>query len=395
VKILSVLLAVFLALPLMSEQGSPDVIHFESREQEEKTEETGHVEVFTQKTSGEAITFAERAAEPGKRFIWTPSPDPGRSAGGARIPGAVLSSDGSAVIMLETVGAPDGPFDTRLAVISVNGEGAVQVMRFPKARFTKILQAGDETLLLAAPGAENTRILRLDLCRKKILRIVTVPAFSDWLIRENQLLLKDRDSRSLRVLNIPDLTPEGSPKKLRGKGGLLIAGPGETLYNLVLEPKPGVEVIRPAGDSTADPDERFLPLPRGFRPASGVRCKNAAVWMEPGGAAHLQTGREFHLLSPRVTGVAAGNHTSGKLYLGLLKKDMIVEYEPEQSIRPLQTMEPGRLSPKTRGEVLRIFTLPDKDPALLILDHRANLYRLTPPKRGKNWKKTIVFTPGG
>ena len=384
---------------LAEEQGSPDVIRWEEEKKEIKVEETGRLEVFDRKPKKDVGTdrFADRVADPGKRFLWVPSPDPKRGAGGARIPDAVLSEDRSALILLETVGTDDGPFDTRLVVIDVRSGEIVRVTRlFRKERFVKLLTIpeSDDLLLFSAPEKKRQTVFRVHPTGPK-RGAGEFDAVSDALILSGKLLLKYQDTPELTCRSLEDLSTKGT-FKTAAPGGFLIPESEAVVCNYAPKNPGMIERIAVSGEKPQE-RERFLPLPKNFRPDSAVTFGGETpmqLYFEPGGIAMLRLGQDFHPLAERSSGMAAYHAPSGTLFLGLQKQDMIAEFRPAESTNMLRSSLTGQRSPRTRGEVARIFCDDGKVPAALILDHRANVYRLQLPDKGRSWPKKLLFVPG-
>lgn len=385
-----------------TEKGSPDVIHWQGDNVEQKVQETGRLEIFpsSDKSSPGAMDgySAARLADPGKRFLWEPTRDRKRGAGGAKIPGAAVSADKSALFLLETVGADDGPFDTRLVILDTSTGSIIRVQRFAKVRYEKILTLPDsnDLLLAESPIQNKQRIVRMDPVSGKIQSIIQIPVFSDWRIMESFLLLKDRDSDLLRFISIRTLA-EIQQVKTAGRGGHLLPEKAGMLNHFSPENPEKMERIALPGGPQVQYGENFLEIPAGFAPERGMLLgSNAAMvlLLEPAGRAMLRIGKNFHPLAERINGLATYHENSKTLYLGLQKRDMLAEYQPEESTNLLRTSLTGQLRPQTRGDIRMIFCTNSDRPEILVLDHRANFYRLSPPVKGRTWKKTILFIPG-
>lgn len=384
-----------------AEQGSPDIIHWRGDTVEKKVLETGRLEVFATGSTAPADkhSCADRIADHGKRFVWVPTEDNSRGAGGAKIPDVAVSPDKSALFMLETVGDDEGPFDTRLVILNTRTGNIIRVSRFAKVRYSRILPLpdADELLLAEAPDQGKQRIIRLDPVSGKILSAVRVPTFSDWIVQNGFLLIKSRENRNLWIgscLNLARLVEV----QTAAPGGKLVPESEWIVNNIHLDPAVKLERIALPGAAKIHDDEVFRKMPENFAPESGQWIKTSRnamqLWMEPGGLAMLKIGETFHRLADRVTGSAAYHPESGTLFIGLQKRDMLAEFLPEQSLNMRRTSLTGQLRPRTPGEIRLFFCPPTQHPEVMILDHRANFYRLQVPLRGRSWKKTILFTPG-
>lgn len=383
-----------------AEQGTPEVIHWKGDEKVQTVQETGKLEVFpaNQDAASDTASTSLRLAEHGKRYIWTPTPDWTRGAGGAKIPDCAISADRTAIFLLETVGADNGPFDTRLVILDTLSGKIIRVQRFPNVRYVKILTIPDaDDILLAKPPADGQQqLVRLDPVSGKIRCQTQLPVFSDWMIRKGYLLTKDQHSPMLHILYSRNLA--GVRKiKTAGNGGTLLQESEDIINNMHPAPAAKLERISLPGTEKIEYDEKILPLPAGFSPEKGLFFgteNKMQLWMEPGGTAMLRQGKSFHYLTDRVNGLATYHDSSNTLLVGLQKRDMIAEFKPFQSTKQLRTSLTGQLKPLTRGECKMIFCSFEDHPDILVLDHRANLFRLQIPVKGKLWKKVLLFTPG-
>ncbi len=398
-------LAGFCALSA-AEKGTPNIIRWQGDNTEQTVQETGSLEVFQKEGKPAAdnsleaneTSSEERLTEPTKRYLWDPTRDRKRGAGGAKIPGAAFSADTTALFMLETVGADDGPFDTRLVILATRTGEIIRVQRFAKVRYVKIqtLPDSDDLLLAEAPAENKQRIVRLNPLNGKIRCAADLPVFSDWLIMGSFLLSKDQDSPFLRTLSSQNLA-QIQEIKTAAPGGKLLPEKENLVNNMHPGSPAKLERIPLPGAPQLYYDEKFLALPDNFTPASGLYFGETSpmqLWMEPGGAAMLRIGKNFHSLADRVNGLAAYHPESQTLFLGLQKRDMIAEFRPAESTSQLRSSPTGQLKPQTRGDSKLITCVNASNVRILILDHRANFYQIQLPHKSRNWKKTLLFIPG-
>lgn len=403
-KFLVMLMLTGIALLSAAEKGSPDVIHWDGDNIIDKVQETGHLEIFStadprSAPNRDADSTAERLAEPGKRFVWIPTEDNSRGAGGAKIPDVSISADQSALFILETVGADNGPFDTRLVILDTQTGEIGRVLRFAKVRYTRILTLPDtDDLLLIRPPEGKKQIIDLaDPVSGKIRRSHSFPEFSDLLIMGDQLLVKQKYSPLLSLVDRRTLHPENEIKTT-AKGGILLPESPD-IVNIVYPGNPAKleRIPMPGSPAIHNEDDILLTLPAGFSPEKGLlfgNTRSIQLWLKPGGDAMFRIGKTFHHLAERINGLAVYNRKTQSLFLGLQKRDMLAEFQPEKSTDILRSTITGQLKPRTRGEMRAIFSCNSAKSGVYVLDHRANFYLLQPPTKGRSWKKFILFTPG-
>ncbi|MBO5959557.1 MAG: hypothetical protein J6Q65_05495 [Lentisphaeria bacterium] len=96
-----------------------------------------------------AAQLAEAAENPdGTRILWTPQTVSG-SLALTRIPCVILSADDSLLIFLETTGKPEGPFGSRLILMSAEDWSVIKIVDLPD-RYLKKLAFVPGTLKIAA-----------------------------------------------------------------------------------------------------------------------------------------------------------------------------------------------------------------------------------------------------
>ena len=383
-----------------AENGSPDVIRWHGDEKVKTVQETGKLEVFEvpQAAPANADTAAERLIEPGKRYLWVPTVDRKRGTGGAKLPDSAISADRTALFLLETVGADEGPFDTRLVILDTHSGKILRVQRFAGVSYVKILPIPDtdDILLAEAPAENQQKLVRVNPVTGRIRCKTQLPVFSDWMIMDRYLLAKEQHSPTLHILSHQNLAGVRQ-LKTTGKGGKLLQESDSVVNNMYPASPAKLERIALPGTARIEYDEKILPLPDGFTPEYGLFFGTESkmqLWMEPGGAAMLRQGQNFHSLTDRVSGLAAYHAASNTLLLGLQQRNMIAEFKPYESTKQLRTTLTNQLKPPTRGDCKMLFCSLEEFPHILILDHRANFFRIQMPAKGNRWKKTLLFTPG-
>ncbi|MBO5762467.1 MAG: hypothetical protein J6R85_01220 [Lentisphaeria bacterium] len=320
---------------------------------------------------------------------WTPSPDPFRAAGGARIPAAVMLADGSLWIA-ETVGAPRGPFAARLAVFPAECSAPVKVFRRDHCRIVSLFDSHSNH-----PG------ILLELAENRMQEWTIVPETGEFKAVSGELpAISSRaqwgEQRFYAAAGQKEViveSPEGSRKiTVPFAGGRLLALPGCKTV-LLFRGNPA-EILRLSPDGQA-----FLPvsnLPPEQRPEFAIAAdpegKSAFFWAE-GGNGFWWDGLGFYPVAEDCGSSAVLNPVNGNLTL-LKKQNRILEiYLPGTPPSFCTRIESGRLKPVTRGDYRFLFPAQEDSSNLTVLDSRGNLFTLEPGK-GKRWIKSLRYESG-
>ncbi len=394
--LLTMLLGV--ALSLAAAEAGPGKIHWDGEDKAPKVEATGSVllidddDAFRNTPRG---TTAGMVTLAGKKIEWTPSPDPGRSTGGARLCDAVLAPDESAIAMLERVGAGEGPFGSRVVFLNLFNGRIANVLTAADRKFSRIavLPGSTRVLALQEPQPVLSQGPRLVLLSTRYPDEITEseelpePA-SDWAVNGDRAFVKLGDSETLLIYRTDRLTAAPQKCKMREPGGLLLlTADGRILVNVS---ERMIEYRKIEGSEIAP--WKVLKLPDDFKADFGTMVGDdgdSLVVGQSGGRAYFVHGGTIREITARSGRGAVWNDSQKVLVLNLDKNDSIgLVYLPSQ-LAVTQSSPAGKLRPATLGEVSWIFCASGSTLPVWVVDHRANVYRMNPT--GRRWNKEILY----
>ncbi|MBQ4106974.1 MAG: hypothetical protein IJC73_05280 [Lentisphaeria bacterium] len=374
------------AMTVAARDLRPGPIHYEEPESAPVVTETGFAAWRPDPSAAMPPDgAAARWAIAGRTLDWQPSPDPGRGGDAARIPDAALTDDGSALLLLETIGTAPGPWATRLLIFSVAAKRIVNMLRLENHRFTALEELPDDRLLLIAAGETGTTLTILELPSGQILTTRhDLPVISGHATANGKLWLKEKTTDRITIFDLNrQLESIGTITANHPGGSLAVSADGSVLLHFAADPVFYTVVGQPD-----------TPLPEGVRPACALplddRAETVLIYAENAPAGLLIRG-QFHPIAERAGGTAARRGET--VFLGLQRQHAIaLLQQPPIRGTGLQNPAPG-CRPVTRGEPVRLFCDPADPRAVFVLDHRANFYRMMPPDRGRRWRKELLLTP--
>lgn len=381
-----------------AEQG-PGVIHWDEARKKPEVVPTGRIVVFENidnlRNTPEDC-FAAAAALRNRKLEWTPSPDRSRSTGGAMVLDAAVSPDESALILLERTGVEPGPFGARLIVFNLHNGEIVNALEFNDRTFKRIALLPGSTRILALQAAQK----ELD-CPEKLLLIESstgeiaaesppvAGAVSGLAVAGKKILMSLPGSREVLEVDADDLA--GRPKVLtlrRPAEFVLVAPGGDWLFSVAAGE---VECYR-LNDTGAQLD-RTVKLPENLRPEFGAVTDGdtpAPVLGRAGGRTVVVWGDNCRIIAERSGRAAAWNAEANLLFLNLAARDALAIYPLPGNFAAETESSVGDMTPATRGDIRWLFAGRGLSTPVLVVDHRANVYRMTLAK--KRWKKQLIFS---
>lgn len=340
-----------------------------------------------------AGSAAAQLAEPGVCFKWTPSHRDTTPLAEADLMDAVLSPDESTVLLVERIGGSDAPNSTRFLFVSVAGGGIVRAIEFPRRRITEVVWDSSAGLFARQEAQPEFRspaaFLRISLPDG------TVSAASEplavlptaWCVGGGFLWFGETGGN--HFLKLPADTLAGAPEKTRS--GMVAPRPLwlPAQRQLAIYGNGAVEFYRMKRGGTPELIGD-APLPAGFAPRQAVALdgKGEVALLQPGEPALVLSGGTVRRIGGR----------TGKLLCFLRKSSLLlVEEQVRNSLLPCKmpsgtpgaSFAPGKLKPLNRNANFRLLPLSGSGTAALLVDSKANLYRLD--LGGKRPKKSIVY----
>ena len=343
--------------------------------------------------------LGSQVAKPGVVYEWTPSPDQTRITGGADLVDAFLSPDETLLVLLEKLGGKDGPNGTRILCWNLLNDRLVRGFGIPDRKLAEARPLPDGPHFVASQRAQKEfdqpdRLVTIDLLSGAIdqespalsgpVRSFAVgrkQTYASVEGEENILLLSNRNL-SGPLQYIRTLVPE--PRLLLSPNGgiLIIYGKGR------------LEVLNTNTESGLPEMLSSRELPEDFNPVFALLPfdnPDTLILADASGKAVLFSNGMQRPLTDQFSGIACCRAAERKLFLCIKPKESISLYLLPNETTPSMTVSPGELRPHSRDDNFRLFSLSSSgEPQLLLIDHHANIFRLTVQPR--RWKKSILFS---
>ncbi|MGE4563436.1 MAG: hypothetical protein AB7F32_01075 [Victivallaceae bacterium] len=397
-KTTALMLMLAAALGFAADETGPGKIRWSGDDKAPKVEATGSVLLIDDDDAMRNTprgSIAGMVTLPNKKIEWTPSLDPSRSTGGARLCDAVLAPDESAIAILERVGAGEGPFGSRVVFLNLFNSRLANVLTAADRKLSRIaiLPGSGQVLALqeAQPDlGQSPRLVLLSVRHPG--EIIESAEFgepaSDWVVAGDQALVKLADSNKLLIFRTDRLGDAPREVNLRWPGGLLfVSADGRVLINVTDRM---IEYRKIDGDE-------FVPwkvqkLPENFKADFGAvigRDGESLVIGQSGSCAYFVHGDAIREISSRSGRGAVWNESEKMLVLSLDKNDSLGLVQLPSQLAVTQVTPAGKLRPATLGEVSWIFCTSGNNMPVWVVDHRANVYKMNPT--GRRWNKEVIY----
>lgn len=314
-------------------------------------------------------------------------------AGQTRLPIAVLSDDQSVLAIVETLGARDGPYASRIVFVDTYRWIVSRVVQLKKRHVTRMVFGAPPASLIC--WCERQPSLRrpseLVVVNGRDGSITSSDAVADVKIssmildaKNKRLLLKSADAGTVGRLSLDDVTAKPDMFRVGVNGGPIAVSPdgsrlamgGEGVVKMV-----SLDDFKPVSEVKLDwasPVRKIV-----FADAND----RMALLLESDRVVFLKN-RFQTTLTDMGAGPLRYEKERNTLVVGELKNDEI-KFVPTPDLTPVTSAFPSKLRPRTRGAVAFIAYLNHLD-KYLILDDNGNLYVIYKP--GRRWKKHLLFS---
>lgn len=384
---------------LVAEEAlKPGRIHWEWDDAPPEVKQTGRILLIDDDNGLRGTppgSFVALAALPGKKIEWMPTVDTTRSTGGARLMDAVLAPDESAILLLERLGEGAGPYGSRLILFNLHNGRIANVFSYPNRRLSQLLMPPGSGRIVALQEAQEAlkqpaQLLLLNPRRGgKTVESAPLPGpVSSLAFRDEKIWVKLADSNRMLVFPLDDLESAPQELTLRYPGGkIFFSLDGQVFFNVT---EGHIEYRRLDGGELAP--WKTLAMPGGYTPDFALPVGpdgDSIVLGKEGGQGYFVQDGNFRELAGKCGRSATWNITENVLIMGLEKNDSVALYALPQELKPRTQSPAGKLKPPTMGEVAWLFTTTGEDVPVWVVDHRANLYRMTPT--GRRWNKQLLY----
>ena len=335
---------------------------------------------------------AATLAVPGKEFIWTASELDSRTTGGADIYSMYLTSDGSAVVILERIGGSGNPNGLRIIVLDTASGKIIRASKTLDIKLHFAVLCGIDKLIAAVSDPDDAdgkiRLAKIDIINESVEKsdiIAYSPCY--FAVRENFIYICIPKEKTVQAYDTADFTNVASCTfqntsaagiALSQNAGQIAVFGGNTveifdanIHNNTLYAKGKYSV----------PDADFT--------HSAAIKDDIFVFYCTGKPAYLLMNRQLIMLDVKCGEISAVHPTTGTLALENRMREFEVFRFP--ALKPLHKYAPRKMRPLSRNDNTFLFFLPGKNADKLILaDHRGNIWKIE--LSGKRGKKFPIYT---
>ncbi len=372
----------------------------------EENSSTAQGQTEAQAQPGSAADLLKESGQTGTRLLWQPQEVLTLHAP-VRLPDAAISPDRSVIVFVETTGATEGPFGSRLILMNTANWKILRILELRERMIRKIvwvpgtlklaalctaqpaldqkyglavfdLQTGTETGFIQIPeGMGDTAFLADSRCRiilshGDLPELVVIPA--DSLNPESKIILKTEKSNMVAAIS--------------ADGKYLAAVPSESGKRISIYKTSDLQPF-----ATEDLPSPLTPKQLFFlgNPSAFYLCGKTAQ-----GSAILKNGQLRHLdgLSSGFGTVSENGKTIYHLQLNAVNRISVIDVQSGAEKRGINT---NKTEPKLEkpGAIREFFLIPAIQ-GLAILDANGNFYLVSiESERGRHGERAIIFQRSG
>ncbi|MBE6384141.1 MAG: hypothetical protein E7048_00590 [Lentisphaerae bacterium] len=345
-----------------------------------------------------ASSAAALLTEKGKQFSWKPSPRLSSTIRNADLTGAVLSADGTLVVISERIGGEEKPNSTRFILFNVPNrtiaggfvikEALIDTISFVPGSKTELIGIRRSSTHFGTKGA----LVRLNLSHREIMDYVESPAreFTSYAWGANgKIFCTTTDSGEILAYDPDNLS--GTPKRIKSHlSSPKVCAAGKDMIAYGTE---GIEILR-NGQENKKETANFFKAPERFS------CLKATV-VDPRLPAVIFSGNfeedcwyfignTCKKLKSRVSGVQSWDSLNKLLFIELAANAKVAIFQMPEARENAKPAAPNRLKPANRNHSFALLSVPALKNNMVQIDNRGNVFLLDYSKMGR-WKKYSVY----
>ena len=371
-------------------QETPEAGETDRKKRHIKKSELHRRKLWTKHTDG---SLAARLASknPDKIIRWNPKLVTAGTVG-VRLPDAAVSPDKTLIVFVETTGAPNGPYGSRIT----NTWTIPVLYQLPDEQIVKVAFIGDTGRIAALCKGQGElenkdKLLVFDLQTGDTVESCDLDYRPSRIVAEKvsgMLYVTEVNAPDIRIYNPGNL--DEAPKRIRSRGNdpaIAFAGKGA---KIVMASGGMLEFYK-----TSD-----------FRPLSNLPIPEKFTPQEI-----LLLGENLYLLAPPKTemqeGICVlntsirrfGENSAGVLsdsfepdtFFALMSRKGEIAQIAVPSLEKKSSIFPEDLAPRKTGDPVKVYSIPHAR-CLAVLDSGGNFYLLYRDADGRKWQKELLFS---
>ena len=375
-------------------QETPEAGETDRKKRHIKKSELHRRKLWTKHTDG---SLAARLASknPDKIIRWNPKLVTAGTVG-VRLPDAAVSPDKTLIVFVETTGAPNGPYGSRIIAFDTNTWTIPVLYQLPDEQIVKVAFIGDTGRIAALCKGQGElenkdKLLVFDLQTGDTVVSCDLDYRPSRIVAEKvsgMLYVTEVNAPDIRIYNPGNL--DEAPKRIRSRGNdpaIAFAGKGA---KIVMASGGMLEFYK-----TSD-----------FRPLSNLPIPEKFTPQEI-----LLLGENLYLLAPPKTemqeGICVlntsirrfGENSAGVLsdsfepdtFFALMSRKGEIAQIAVPSLEKKSSIFPEDLAPRKTGDPVKVYSIPHAR-CLAVLDSGGNFYLLYRDADGRKWQKELLFS---
>lgn len=359
-----------------------------------KKSELHRRKLWTKHTDG---SLAARLASknPDKIIRWSPKLVTAGTVG-VRLPDAAVSPDRTLIVFIETTGAVNGPYGSRIIAFDTNTWTVPVLYQLPEEQIVKVAFIGDTGRIAAlckGQGEPESRdkLLVFDLQTGETVESCDLDYRPSRIVAEKvsgMLYVTEANAPDVRIYNPGNLGE--APKRIRSRGNDPAIAFADKGAKIVMASGGMLEFYKTSDFRPLS----NLPVPENFTPQEILFLGGNLYLLAPP-KTEMQEGicvlnTSIRRFGGNSAGVLSDSFEPDTFFALMSRKGEIAQFAIP-SLEKMSSIFPEDLAPRKAGDPVKVYSVPHAR-CLAVLDSGGNFYLLYRDADGRKWRKELLFS---
>lgn len=375
-------------------QETPEAGETDRKKRHIKKSELHRRKLWTKHTDG---SLAARLASknPDKIIRWNPKLVTAGTVG-VRLPDAAVSPDKTLIVFVETTGAPNGPYGSRIVAFDTNTWTIPVLYQLPDEQIVKVAFIGDTGRIAALCKGQGElenkdKLLVFDLQTGDTVEACDLDYRPSRIVAEKvsgMLYVTEVNAPDIRIYNPGNL--DEAPKRIRSRGNDPAIAFADKGAKIVMASGGMLEFYKTSDFRPLS----NLPIPEKFTPQEILLLEENLYLLAPP-KAEMQEGicvlnTSIRRFGENSAGVLSDSFEPDTFFALMSRKGEIAQIAVP-SLEKKSSIFPEDLAPRKTGDPVKVYSIPHAR-CLAVLDSGGNFYLLYRDADGRKWQKELLFS---
>ena len=332
---------------------------------------------------------------PDKIIRWSPKLVTAGTVG-VRLPDAAVSPDRTLIVFIETTGAVNGPYGSRIIAFDTNTWTVPVLYQLPEEQIVKVAFIGDTGRIAAlckGQGEPESRdkLLVFDLQTGETVESCDLDYRPSRIVAEKvsgMLYVTEANAPDVRIYNPGNL--DEVPKRIRSRGNDPAIAFADKGAKIVMASGGMLEFYKTSDFRPLS----NLPVPENFTPQEILFLGGNLYLLAPP-KTEMQEGicvlnTSIRRFGGNSAGVLSDSFEPDTFFALMSRKGEIAQFAIP-SLEKMSSIFPEDLAPRKTGDPVKVYSVPHAR-CLAVLDSGGNFYLLYRDADGRKWQKELLFS---